>query len=68
MQNRKHFTLSLNEEIVRQAKKISGLVPFSRFVEALLIREIKRGKGGGAVGIGTGPSTDVGKPTNINGR
>jgi ArsR family metal-binding transcriptional regulator len=33
-------TISLNPEIVADAKRIAGLVPFSRYIEHLLIQEL----------------------------
>jgi len=38
----KTFTLSLNPEIVARAKKIAGLVPFSRYVENLIVLNIRQ--------------------------
>jgi len=38
----KRVGLSLDEGIVSQAKELTGLVPFSRFVEHLLAEEIER--------------------------
>jgi hypothetical protein len=37
----KNFTISLDEETVRRAKAIAGLIPFSRYVESLLLKEIE---------------------------
>jgi hypothetical protein len=38
----RRVSLSLDKGIVSQAKKLAGLVPFSRYVECLLTREIER--------------------------
>ena len=35
------YTLTLEPVIVERAKEIAGLVPFSRYVESLLLREIQ---------------------------
>jgi hypothetical protein len=40
--SRRNVTLSLDPEIVERGKSIAGLIPFSRFVESLLLREIAR--------------------------
>lgn len=37
---RRHYNLTLNPDIVEKTKARLGLVPFSRYVEALLSREL----------------------------
>jgi len=41
---RKNFTLSMDRELVSEAKKVAGRMPFSRFVEDLLEKEIQQNK------------------------
>lgn len=47
MSARKNYTMSLDVVTVEKAKQLAGMVPFSRFVEHLLAKEIARLGGGG---------------------
>jgi len=42
MKTRLPYSLTLNPEIVGKARRIAGLVPFSRYVESLLKNEIAK--------------------------
>jgi hypothetical protein len=35
------ISISIDTTVLEKAKKIAGLVPFSRFVESLLVKEIE---------------------------
>jgi len=37
---RKNVTLSMDEEIHKRGKRVAGLIPFSRWVEHLIMKEI----------------------------
>lgn len=41
---RKHVTLSLEEDVIDESREIAGLIPFSRFVNDLLRKEVRRRK------------------------
>lgn len=44
---KKNYTMSLDSEIVERAKQLAGMIPFSRYVEHVLAKEIAEHEGGG---------------------
>lgn len=44
---RKTYTISLDSETVKKAKQLAGMIPFSRYVEYVLAKEIAEHEGGG---------------------
>lgn len=37
---KKHYNMTLDEEVVRKAKALAGPIPFSHYLESLMVREI----------------------------
>jgi Arc/MetJ family transcription regulator len=38
---RRRITITLDESVATRTKEMAGLIPFSRYVESILIKEIK---------------------------
>jgi len=53
MPTRRNVTISLSDKIISIAKERAGRLPFSRYIENLLIEDLKRG-GGGATTVSEG--------------
>lgn len=37
---KKHYNMTLDEEVVKKAKALAGPIPFSHYLESLMVREI----------------------------
>jgi hypothetical protein len=48
MPTRRNVTISLSDRIIDIAKERAGRLPFSRYIENLVIEDLKRGSGGAA--------------------
>ena len=39
--NKKHVMITINPDVLERAKKVAGLVPFSRYIENLIVLNIQ---------------------------